>query len=81
MLALSQSSPSEAASRREQTELLARALDHLPAPEVQVLWLHYADGLSFTAIGDRLGLTRKQIRILWARGLKLLRRTMGRQSR
>jgi len=81
MLALSQSSPSEAASRREQTDLLARALDNLPAAEVQVLWLHYADGLSFTTIGERLGLSRKQIRILWARGLKLLRRTMGRQSR
>jgi RNA polymerase sigma-70 factor, ECF subfamily len=81
MLSLSQSSPSEAASRREQTDLLARALDHLPAQEVQVLWLHYAEGHSFTVIGEHMGLSRKQIRVIWARGLKLLRRTMGRQSR
>ncbi len=80
MLSLSQSSPSEAASRREQTDRLARALANLPAAEVQVLWLHYAEGLSFTTIGERMALSRKQIRILWARGLKLLRRTMGRQS-
>ena len=80
MLSLSQSSPSESASRREQTDLLGRALANLPPREVEVLWLHYADALPFTTIGERLGLSRKQVRILWARGLKLLRRTMGRQS-
>jgi RNA polymerase sigma-70 factor (ECF subfamily) len=76
VLALSQTSPSEAASKRELVVLLADALDALGAPEAEVLWLYYADGLSFEAIGDRLGLSRKSIRGVWARGLKSLKRTL-----
>jgi RNA polymerase sigma-70 factor (ECF subfamily) len=76
MLALSQTSPSEAASRRELTVLLADALTDLPESEAEVLWLYHADGLSFEAIGERLGLGRKAVRGLWARGLKGLRRTL-----
>ena len=59
MLALSQTSPSEAASRRELIVLLADALADLPEPEAEVLWLYHAEGLSFEAIGERLGLSRK----------------------
>ena len=55
MLALSQTSPSEAASRRELIVLLADALAALPEPEAEVLWLYHAEGLSFEAIGDRMG--------------------------
>jgi RNA polymerase sigma-70 factor (ECF subfamily) len=76
VLALSQTSPSEAASRRELIVLLADALDGLPEPEAEVLWLYYADGLSFESIGDRLGLSRKSIRGVWARGLKSLKRCL-----
>jgi RNA polymerase sigma-70 factor, ECF subfamily len=76
MLALSQTSPSEAASRRELTVLLADALADMSEPEAEVLWLYHAEGLSFEAIGDRLGLSRKSIRGIWARGLKSLRRTL-----
>lgn len=76
VLALSQTSPSEAASRRELTVLLADALADLPGPEAEVLWLYHAEALSFEAIGDRLGLSRKSIRGLWARGLKGLRRAI-----
>jgi RNA polymerase sigma-70 factor (ECF subfamily) len=76
VLALSQTSPSEAASRRELIVLLADALDGLPEPEAEVLWLYYADGLSFEAIGDRLGLSRKSVRGVWARGLKSLKRSL-----
>jgi RNA polymerase sigma-70 factor (ECF subfamily) len=76
MLALSQTSPSEAASRRELTVLLADALTDLPEAESEVLWLYHADGLSFEAIGERMGLGRKAVRGLWARGLKGLRRTL-----
>ncbi len=67
VLALSQTSPSEAASRRELIVLLADALAGLPVPESEVLWLYHADGLSFEAIGDRLGLSRKSIRGISAR--------------
>lgn len=74
MLALSQTSPSEAASRRELTVLLADALEGLPAAEAEVLWLYHAENLSFESIGERIGLSRKVVRGLWARGLKGLRR-------
>ncbi|MEO6808003.1 MAG: sigma-70 family RNA polymerase sigma factor [Isosphaeraceae bacterium] len=76
MLALSQTSPSEAASRRELIVLLADALADLPEAEAEVLWLYHADGLSFETIGERLGLGRKAVRGLWARGLKGLRRQL-----
>jgi RNA polymerase sigma-70 factor, ECF subfamily len=76
VLALSQTSPSEAASRRELTVLLADALTGLPEIEAEVLWLYHADGLSFESIGARLGMGRKAVRGLWARGLKSLRRTL-----
>ncbi len=76
MLSLSQTSPSEAASRRELTVLLADALAALPEAEAEVLWLYHAENLSFESIGDRVGLSRKSIRGIWARGLKSLKRTL-----
>ncbi len=77
MLALDQTSPSEAASRRELIVLLADALADLPEAEAEVLWLYHAEGLSFEAIGDRVGVSRKSIRGLWARGLKGLKRQLS----
>ncbi len=74
MLALSQTSPSEAASRREQIVLLADALEGLPETEAEVLWLYYAENLSFESIGERLGVSRKVVSGHFARGLKGLRR-------
>ncbi len=76
MLALSQTSPSEVASRRELVVLLADALDALPEAEADVLWLYHAESLSFEAIGERMGLSRKSIRGIWARGLKRLKRSL-----
>ena len=76
MLALDQTSPSEAASRRELVVLLADALSGLPDQEADVLWLYHVEGLSFESIGVRLGLSRKSIRGVWARGLKSVRRVM-----
>jgi RNA polymerase sigma-70 factor (ECF subfamily) len=76
MLSLSQTSPSEAASRRELIVLLADALADLPGTEAEVLWLYHADSLSFEAIGERMGLSRKSIRGIWARGLKNLKRSL-----
>jgi RNA polymerase sigma-70 factor (ECF subfamily) len=80
ILALSQTSPSEAASLREQTRLLTGTLALLPASEAEVLWLHHAEGLSFSTISERLGLTRKRVRVIWARGLRSVRRSMGGQT-
>ncbi len=76
MLALSQTSPSEVASKRELSVLLADALDGLPEREAEVLWLYHAENLSFESIGGRLGLSRKAVRGIWARGLRDLKRRM-----
>ena len=35
-----------------------------------------ADGLSFESIGERMGLSRKSVRGIWARGLKNLKRSL-----
>jgi RNA polymerase sigma-70 factor (ECF subfamily) len=75
MLALSQTSPSEAASRRELTVLLADAVAGLPEDEAGVLWLYHAENLSFETIGDRMGVSRKSVRGIYARGLRSLKRT------
>ena len=75
MLSLSQTSPSEAASRRELTVLLADAVAGLAEGEAEVLWLYHAENLSFESIGDRLGVSRKSIRGVYARGLRNLKRT------
>jgi RNA polymerase sigma-70 factor (ECF subfamily) len=76
VLSQSQTSPSEAASRREQAVLLADALAALPDLEAEVLWLRHVDGLSLEAIGERLGRGRKTVRLIWTRGLKAVRRTL-----
>lgn len=75
MLALSQTSPSELASRRELTVLLADAVAGLQEGEAEVLWLYHAENLSFEVIGDRLGVSRKSVRGIYARGLRDLKRT------
>lgn len=80
LLTLSQTSPSEVASRREATVLLADALTKLPADQAEILWLYHVEGLSFEAIGHQQGVSRKVIRGLWAKGLASLRRSMGHQS-
>jgi RNA polymerase sigma-70 factor (ECF subfamily) len=73
VLALSQSTPSESASRRELVLRVADALRHMPRPDSDVLLLYHAEGESFTAIGSRLGMSRKVVRRIWARGLKTLK--------
>jgi RNA polymerase sigma-70 factor (ECF subfamily) len=77
VLSLSQTSPSEAASKRELIILLADALQGLDDTEAEVLWLHHGDGLSFEIIGQRLGVSRKVVRGIWARGLKNLKRNLA----
>jgi RNA polymerase sigma-70 factor (ECF subfamily) len=76
VLALSQTSPSQAASRREQIVLLADALAALPETEADVVWLYAAEGLSFEAIGERIGLSRKSTGGVFARGLQRLKRSL-----
>jgi len=76
VLALSQTSPSEQASRRELLVLLADALADLPEAEAEVLWRYHAENQSFETIGDHMGQSRKVVRGLWAKGLKRLKRNL-----
>jgi RNA polymerase sigma-70 factor (subfamily 1) len=80
LLTLSQTSPSEAAVRREATVILADALTKLPSDQAEVLWLYHVEGMSFEAIGKHFGVTRKVIRGMWAKGLASLRQSMGTSS-
>lgn len=72
-IAMSQSSPSEVVSRREQHERLARALAKLPENQARAIWLYHVEGLTFEAVGERMGVSRKAIRVVYARGLRSLK--------
>ena len=76
ILALSQTSPSQMVSRREQLALLADAFAGLAEREADVLWLYFAEGLTFEAIGRHLELSRKSARRIYAHGLKHLKRSL-----
>lgn len=66
-------SPSEAAIRTEETELLHRALDQLPEDYRMVL-LGRARRLSFDELGKQLGnRSADAARMLWGRALEALR--------
>jgi RNA polymerase sigma-70 factor, ECF subfamily len=75
-LALSQTSPSQAVSKREQFEMLADALADLAEEEADAIWLYFAEGLSFEAIGKRLNLSRKSVSRIVGQSLKKLRRSL-----
>jgi RNA polymerase sigma-70 factor (subfamily 1) len=75
-LCLSQTSPSQVVSKREQFDVLADALAGLAAQEADVVWLYFAEGLSFEAIGQRLNLSRKAVSRIVGQSLKKLRRSL-----
>jgi RNA polymerase sigma factor (sigma-70 family) len=60
----------------EQRELLADALATLPKAEAEVLWLYHNENLSFQGIADRLGISYRAARNLWAKGLKSLKKSL-----
>jgi RNA polymerase sigma-70 factor (subfamily 1) len=66
-------SPSQAAVQREIAVKLADALSQIDPTEAQVIWLHHVEGMSFEAIGERIGVGRNGVRGVWTRGLRHLR--------
>lgn len=76
-LAASDSSPSERAMRREQAVILADALEKLPQELREVILLHHVQGLNFSQLSRRLGMSRYEVEKLWVRALATLRRAMG----
>lgn len=79
-LAVTHSSPSQRAARREQALLLADALGRLPEHYREVMILHQLEGLPLPEVARRMGRTVGSVEKLWMRGLVQLRRFLGAES-
>ena len=75
-LVAKQSSPSHQAARREQTLLLADALENLPEDYREVLILRHLEGLTFPEVAHRMGRTIDSVDKLWTRALAQLRQVL-----
>lgn len=64
--------PSEAAARRERRQLLAEAVDRLPADYREVYQLRTVQHLPFEDVAGRMGRSPGAVRMLWARALERL---------
>ena len=71
------SSPSQQASRREQSVLLADALAQLPEDYRQVLVLRHLQELTFPEISRRMERSLSSVEKLWVRGLSRLRQILS----
>jgi RNA polymerase sigma-70 factor (ECF subfamily) len=71
-----QSSPSEQASRREQSVVLAEALGRLPDDWRELLILRHLEGLTFPEVAERLGRSVDSLKKQWPRALAGLRRAL-----
>jgi RNA polymerase sigma-70 factor (ECF subfamily) len=76
-LMAAQSSPSQQVSRREQSALLADALERLPPEWRELLILRHLEGLTFPELAERTGRTVDTLKKQWPRALAGLRRLMG----
>jgi RNA polymerase sigma-70 factor (ECF subfamily) len=68
--------PSQNVSRREQSVLLAEALEKLPADYREVIVLRHLEQLSFADVSAKMNRSVDSVQKLWVRGLKLLRESM-----
>jgi RNA polymerase sigma-70 factor (ECF subfamily) len=75
-LAAVQSSPSQRISRREQSVLLADALDELPDDYRDVILLRHLKGMTFPQVAEQMERTVDSVEKLWLRALASLRRTL-----
>jgi RNA polymerase sigma-70 factor (ECF subfamily) len=73
----SHSTPSQQAIRREQSVLLADALQRLTSDYREVIILSHLQGLSFPEVARQMGRTLDSVKNLWARALAKLRKTLG----
>ena len=72
-LAVLNGSPLAAIERREQSALLAEALERLPEEDREVLVLRHLEGLSFPEVARRMGKTEDSVKKRWPRALLRLR--------
>ncbi|HEV3440394.1 MAG TPA: sigma-70 family RNA polymerase sigma factor [Gemmata sp.] len=70
------SSPSESAVRREQAVLFADALDRLSEEYREVIVLRHLEGLTFAAVGERMGRSVDSVEKIWLRAVAKLRKTV-----
>jgi RNA polymerase sigma-70 factor (ECF subfamily) len=75
-----QSSPSQAAARREEAVILANALARLPEDYSEVIVLRHLQGLPFAEVARRMGRSLDSVEKLWVRALTSLRRLLGAAS-
>jgi RNA polymerase sigma-70 factor (ECF subfamily) len=71
------SSPSQQATRREQSVLLADALATLTDDYREVIVLRHLEGLTFPEVAQRMGRSVDSVEKLWLRGLRKLRLALG----
>jgi RNA polymerase sigma-70 factor (ECF subfamily) len=75
-LAARQSSPSQQAARREQSVLLADALQRLPETYREVIVLVHLEGLRFPEVARRMDRSVDSVKNLWARAVARLKRAL-----
>jgi len=66
------STPSKAASHREQAVVMANALARLPEDYREVVTLRHVEGRSFDEIGEHMNRSSGAVRMLWMRALERL---------
>jgi len=76
-LAVSQSTPSQHASKRERAVLLAEALSQLSTDYREVIILRHLEGLTFPIVAERMGRSEDSVQKLWVRALANLRKTLS----
>jgi RNA polymerase sigma-70 factor (ECF subfamily) len=70
-------SPSEAASRREQAVIFADAIGRLPDDYREVIVLRHLEALAFAEVANRMGRSVDSVEKLWLRALARLRTELG----
>lgn len=68
--------PAETAQKSEHTQLVRRAIQHLPSKQRTTLILAYYDKLSYSQIAEVLGCSLGTVKSQMFRALKTLRRTL-----
>ncbi len=80
-LAADQSSPSERASRAEEFERLAQALEQLTEGQRTAVELHYWKALSLAEIAQHMGQSKESVAKLLQRGIARLHDLLAEESR
>lgn len=69
--------PSQHVSRREQSVLLAEALEKLPADYREVIVLRHLEQMSFADVAGKMERSVDSVQKLWVRALKALQQSIG----